>query len=243
MNNNNISQELLESVERYYHDTMSRQERLDFEYRLENDDVFQTQVEDIQTLILGIENQSLKEQLDVFHEGLPEGISEEKRGSFTFPNLKIYVSAAVILLAVALLWVYSVPQNERLYADYFSPDPGLPTTMSTSNDYAFYDAMVNYKQGDYEKAIAKWEVLQKNQPENDTLNYFLGVAQLANKKEPLAIDYLKSVTKDSQSRFRNEAYYYLGLGYLKANNVEMAKKNFSDSSEEKAKEILKKLND
>ncbi|WP_047551189.1 hypothetical protein [Psychroserpens sp. Hel_I_66] len=56
-------------------------------------------------MIFGIENQSLKEQLDEFHKDLPEGISEEKRRIGAFPHLGKYAAAAAaILLAIALLW-------------------------------------------------------------------------------------------------------------------------------------------
>lgn len=76
--NSNRSIVLLEAVEQYYNNTMSKQERLDFEFSLEKDPEFRTQLKDIKSLILSIEYQSQKEQLDEFHKDLPEGISEEK---------------------------------------------------------------------------------------------------------------------------------------------------------------------
>ena len=51
--NNNITQELLETVERYYNNTMTSAERSEFENKLNNSSSFKTQVEDIKTLILG----------------------------------------------------------------------------------------------------------------------------------------------------------------------------------------------
>ena len=223
---------------------MTQNERQSFEVRLQTDVEFKTLVDDLQVLLFGIEQQSLKEKLEEFHDDLPVQLhpikNETKVRQFQFMKI---AAAVVIFLAIGSFWFLSGTSNERLYDNYFSVDPGLPTTMSTSDDFAFYDAMVNYKRGDYEKAISKWSVLQKIQPENDTLNYFIGVAKLANKNEKQAIDYLDNVTKDSQSEFRNEAYYYLGLAYLKSNELELARKNFNSSSIEKGKEILSKLKD
>lgn len=219
---------------------MPKDERAAFELKLAEDQEFKVLVEDIKSLILGIENQSLKEQLDGFHEDLPKGISEEKRRVGAFPHLGKYAAAAAILLAIALLWVYSVPQNERLYAKYFTPDPGLQTVMSANSNFEFYDAMVNYKQGDYKTAINKWESIPVK---TDTLNYFLGVAHLANKDEKTAIDFLEKVIQNNSSSFNNDAYYYLGLAYLKANNIELAKKNLTFSTIDHSKDILSKLED
>ncbi|MCK8479106.1 tetratricopeptide repeat protein [Psychroserpens algicola] len=234
--NSNISQELLETIERYYNDTMSKQERLDFELRLDESSEFRTQVEDIKTLILGIENQSLKEQLDVFHKDIPtHSETPSASGIFTFRKL---AAAVIILLAVTGFWWFNTPQNDKLYSKYFTPDPGLPTTMSSNSNYDFYDAMVNYKQGDYQTAIAKWDAIQ---PKNDTLNYFLGVACLANKNEAKAIGFLNKATQNTDFPLLNDAHYYLGLAYLKDGDIDFAKKNLQKSSNENSKKILEKL--
>ena len=237
--NSNISQELLETIERYYNNTMPQQERLDFELKMNEDSEFKAQVEDIKTLILGIKNQSLKEELDGFHEDLPIRKVKDKRRIGAFPHLGKYTAAAAILLAIALLWVYSVPQNERLYATYFTPDPGLPTVMSSNSNFEFYDAMVNYKQGDYTVAITKWKSIDRK---GDTLNYFLGVAYLANKNENKAIKFLEKATQNSDFVLSNEAYYYLGLAHLKQGNIEQAKISLAHSNVENSKALLSKLN-
>lgn len=240
----NISQELLETIERYYNDTMSKEERSDFELKLKKDPVFKTQVEDIKTLILGIENQSLKEQLDVFHETMPKINSKDASTSHFF-SLRKLAAAVVILLAVTGFWWFNTPQHEKLYAKFFTPDPGLPTVMSSNNadTYAFYNAMVDYKQGDYTTAISKWKILHDVKPENDTLNYFLGVAHMANDNEQIAISFLENASQNSDFVWLNEAYYYLGLANLKAGNLEDAKSYLQQSNSTNSKALLSKLND
>lgn len=236
--NSNISQELLETVERFYNGTMSKQEHLNFELRLDEDSQFRTQVEDIKTLILGIENQSLKEQLDTFHEDIPKS-SPTKPSGFNFSNIRKLAAAAVILIAITSVWYFMTPQTDRLYAKYFTPDPGLPTTMSSNANFEFYDAMVNYKQGDFKTAIEKWEAIKVK---NDTLNYFLGVAHLANKNEKDAVAFLEKATQNSDFTLSNEAFYYLGLAYLKDGNIEKAKLNLKRSTIENSQALLSALN-
>lgn len=240
-----ISQELLEIIERYINGSMTSQELKDFNQLLELDNDFKVKVEDIKTMLLGIETQSLKEQLDEFHEGIPKTVVLNiNKKKFEFFNFNKIAVAAAIIIAIGSIWFFNTPQNEKLYAKYFTPDPGLPTVMGTSDNFEFYDAMVNYKHGDYDIAIEKWELLQVKKPDNDTINYFLGVAHLANKNINDAIPFLeRSIEAEDNFIFLDHAYLYLGLAYLKEGNIELAKKHLSLSNTDNSKELISKLTD
>jgi len=179
MDLNNISQDEFEKIEAYLNQKLSKEDLVVFKNRLTKEKGFKTKVNDIKTVLIGLETQALKEE---------------------------------------------------------------PTTMSNNDNYEFYEAMVNYKQGDYKTAISKWEVLQKTKPNNDTLNYFIGVANMANKNETNAISFLENVTKNSEFTLVNDAYYYLGLAYLKVNKVDEAKANLLKSNTENSKALLSELN-
>ena len=149
--------------------------------------------------------------------------------------------AAILVLAIGSYWYFGQPTNEKLYTKYFTPDPGLPTTMSATNNFEFYDAMVNYKHGEYKIAISKWKKIEQKNPTNDTINYFLGVAFMAEKNETESIPYFQKVLVENNSVFTNDAYYYIGLAYLKNNNLDKAKENFKNSTSEKSFAILAEL--
>lgn len=240
--NTEITQELLEFIERCLNKTATSEELQEFKAKLENDTKFRAQVTDIKTLLIGIESQSLKEKLDDFHQEIVETPSNIT-ATIKFMHIRKIAVAAILIIALGSFWFLSRNNNQKLYAKYFSPDPGLPTLMSENQNFDFYDAMVNYKQGEYKRAIEKWELLLSKSPKNDTLNYFLGMAQLANKQEKKSIEYFKVVTNSDTSNFKNEAYYYLGLAYLKTDNVELAKKNLTFSTVDNSKKILTELND
>lgn len=242
--NNNISQELLETIERYINGYMAQQELNDFNQLLELDDAFKAKVEDIKTMLLGIEVQALKEKLDDFHKEIPKTLTQTTNDNkVRFLNFNKIAVAAAIIVAVGSIWFFNNSPNEKLYAKYFKPDPGLPTTMSTTDDFDFYDAMVNYKHGDYSLAIDKWNTLSKKRPTNDTLNYFLGVAHLANKNEIEAIPFLEKTVKNKDFALINDAYHYLGLSYLKDGNIKLAKKYFSLSNNDVSKELVMEITD
>ena len=240
--NSNINPELLETVERYYNGSMAQEERIPFEERLRTDSAFKTTVEDLRVTLLGIETQALKERLDEFHDEIPKSQSEEKPSTkvrfLSFTKLAV---AAGIIIALGMFWMFSGSSNEMLYNKHFKPDPGLPTAMSSSDNFAFYDAMVNYKRGDYKMAIQKWEQLEKQAPQNDTLSYFLGVANLADKNADEAITYLQKTVQNPKSVFVKDANYYLGLAYLKKDNTEDAKKYLKLSNTTNSLELLKRM--
>lgn len=241
--NSNITQELLETIERYYNDSMSKEERIEFESKLQQDATFKSQVEDIKALMAGIETQSLKEKLDEFHKEIPFQMEVERPSSkVRFLHYRNIAAAVIIIFGLGSFWFFNGSSNERLYNSYFSPDPGLPTTMSNSENFVFFDAMVNYKQGDYQTAINKWEQLHQKEPKNDTLNYFLGVANLAESNTDEAIMFLNETASIQESVFHNDANYYLGLAYLKKSDKKNALKFLKLSSTENSKKLMEKLN-
>lgn len=242
-NNSNMAPELLDTIERYDNGTMTQEERLHFEERIDKDSVFKTAVEDLRIMLLAIETQALKEQMDAFHKEIPN--TQSGRESSTKVRFLSFISIAIaagIIIALSVFWFLGGSSNDRLYSKYFKPDPGLPTTMSASDNFAFYDGMVNYKQNDYKTAISKWETISANAPTNDTINYFLGVAHMANKNVEKAVPYLNKTVDNEQSVFNEDAYYYLGLAYLKSNNIKAATQAFQKSQSAKSQEILKALN-
>ncbi|GAB4157614.1 MAG: hypothetical protein Tsb0033_09660 [Winogradskyella sp.] len=244
MDLNNITQEEFESIEAYLNHSLSKDDLLIFEKRLQNEEGFAAKVDDIKTILSGIETQALKEQLDKFHAEMPSTVKDTDvfEPKVKYLQWRKIAVAAALIIAAGSFWFLNRNSNEQLYAEFYSPDPGLPTTMSSTDNYEFYKAMVSYKQGDYKNALSTWTNQLKTKVANDTLNYFVGSALLADKKESESISYLKEVTNNDDSVFKNDAFYYLGLAYLKNDNLEKAKEYLRKSDFTKAKDLLKKLN-
>ncbi len=174
-----ITQHELETIERYLDNEMSASEQEDFIRSISEEPRFQQKINEVRALRDGIETASLKETLDDFHKEIPLAHSKvvHKPNIIERPrrNRTVYLAVAAVAIVLIGLWQFlaSGDGTEALYAEHFTPDPGLPTTMSTSDEYSFYDGMVDYKMGDYATAITKWELLLPNKPTNDTLHYFL----------------------------------------------------------------------
>jgi tetratricopeptide (TPR) repeat protein len=245
-----MSQEEFERIEKYLEGTLEGAPLVQFEKRLIEDAVLAANVEEQRILSNAIKEQNLRTRLDGFHDMLSEN---KEDSSNKVINLNTYLRYAVAAcVAFLLLWGgfryfngtgSNQEQNEQLFATHFIPDPGLPTTMSASDNYEFFNAMVSYKQGDYQKAIEVWETLIKEKPRNDTLNYFIGVAHLANNNEGEAISYLQWAAEYPESVFSKEVYHYLGLAHLKNGDKETAATALEKSELKRSEELLKKLSD
>ena len=238
-----LSQEVFERIESYLLDQMEDAEKATFEAEMAKDQTLAEQTEGLRSLILSSEIYGLQESMNKFHADLEEGEGKVKKLNAPFPLQRYLIAAAIGLLI--LIGIFSLPkggdQNEQLFAAYFQADPGLITSMSAGNNYAFNKAMVAYKEGKYKEAIGSWEKLYQNNPQNDSLNYFLGAAYLANAEPTKAIAYFEYVYPLEESSFQQESLWYLGLAYLKAGEVEKAKEFLAKSTRPEKDKLLEQL--
>lgn len=156
---NFISEETQEQFERFLLDRMDTVERSGFLETLKNDPVLNERFMEFQDMFRAVEESGLRESLGTFHSQMetkeegPIGVGSR------FFKYRL-VAGIALLLSLGAWFLFQKSPSERLYREYFVADPGLPTVMGTSKNYAFYEAMVDYKQGKYKTAIDKWE---KNQ--------------------------------------------------------------------------------
>lgn len=245
--NSNIPQAEFETIERYINRAMDSQERAAFNTKINESPMLAAQVEEVKETILGIESAALSEKLDEFHQEInpvqklqgqeTEGNSNNFRKRF----MPIAVAASIVLVLGVFWYNSNGSSSEKLFAKHFTPDPGLPTTMSTTDNYDFYEAMVDYKTKDYKTAIHKWELILDEKPANDTLNYFLGVANLVEGNDEKALSYLEKAANNNNSFLKSDIYFYLGLTYLKENNNIAAKESFKVSGSDKSLKILSEI--
>ena len=243
-NDDHIAQELFEAIDRYVAGEMNEEELALFEARIRNDKALATKVEEQRELILAVEESSLREEFNTIHAKFFDGGKRSNRKALFSLSAGTWLRAASVLLVIAVgsyFLLFQKDLNERLYEAYFKPDPGLATVMSGSSDFAFYDAMVDYKQGNYEKAIQKWDQQTISKPGNDTLNYFLGVAWLADDNPEKAVPFLESTVKNNNSVFIEDANYYLGMAFLRLGNIEKARTYFVRNGSEKSREVIHEI--
>lgn len=242
-----ISEETYQQIERYLQDALSDEELIDFERKLVEDTEFNAVTEQMRSILIGIESVALKEQMNEFHKEL-KGNQQQEGVVDLYPKSKDsnqpssnrfwqYAAAVVAILLVGSWWFSRPTKSERIFSQYFIPDPGLPTTMGTEDDYDFLNGMVSYKQGEYDRAIELWEPLKASRA-SDTLSYFLGISYLAQGELEAADTNLTEVANITDSAFNKEAMYYLGLKYLSEDKPERAREYLRLSGDPRAEQIL-----
>ena len=232
-----ISQSEFERIERFLRGVMDSEEWARFQSDMEKDEQLHHEVDLQRKLLATVESGSVNVGERTKSIKKPNGIT-------LFLRYKWYAVAASLVLALGI-WHFGFRQTaeEKLFATYFVPPTGLVTPMYATNNYIFYDAMVDYKRKDYDKAIAKWKPLLEQQPQNDTLNYFVGAAHLATGKAEASIPYLEQTVSIDESVFADEAWFYLGMAHLKTGNTVQAKPALEKSPLERSKAVLRRLNE
>lgn len=200
-----MKQKDFELLERYVLDRMGPAERREFEHRLGNESELKDAYQDCQDQIIAIGYAGLEEKLKSYrlpvekttHEH-PEFTSDRKPLSLLRRSgLMKWIAAAAVVIITALWFLLNGPGiwSEPDFDEIFYQDPGLPTPMSGTGQYRFYDAMVDYKAGKYETALDKWEGV--GGIGLDTLTYYRGMAYMGLGKSDEALSLLESVAATS----------------------------------------------
>lgn len=245
MNNNiHITEEELQEIDQYLSGQLSPLEKEAFEQRLQADAGWSAKFNEIKLLAVGIREVSLRDQLDRLHNNLK--LQDKPKVVRRMTWLKKLAAAAVLLIVISTLgwfFLFKKSSGEKLFATYYKPDPGLATVMGVSDNYEFERAMVDYKTGDFSAALERWQKQLQQNAGNDTLQYFIASAKLANKAQQEAIDMFDKVIANKKSVFNAEAYWYKGLALLQQGKTGEASMAISNSNHPQKAALLLKLKD
>jgi len=242
----NISEEELEQIDNYLNNKLTATELAAFRRRMDADKLWREKVSQVQLISLGIQESLLADRLNDFHKELKPQEEKKTHRTISFHWGKRWAIAASALLVIGTLsWIlfFKKTDNQQLFASYYQPDPGLPTLMGVSDHYEFDKAMVDYKTGDYEKALIAWKTLLKENEQNDTLNYFIASAYLAYKNPEMAFPYFDKVIRNPNSVFYNDAQWYKALALLDEGKKEEAVQLLQKTEHPEKETLLRKLNE
>ena len=233
-----------EEIELFLLQQMPAKEEEAFLARMSANADLKKRTEEMQLLFLGIQEAALEKKLPVFHKTLRASTNENEIGKYKLLPLKSWlVAASIVSIAALSVWAiwFKNGKEEKLFAQYFQPDPGLISAMGSTDNYVFDRAMIDYKTGNYSAAIKTWDSLQTVHPDNDTLTYFLGSAYLAMEQTGKAIPYLQTITSAKNSVFVKDANWYLALAFIKTGKPKEAIPLLIASEKKEKSEVLKEL--
>lgn len=208
-----------ETIEAYVLGTMPAEERVRFEQEMMDDDAWRAEVELQRENTLAIE---LGGVVRMMKSIAAEDVARNNDTAKTNRTQYLKYAAVVAIVLSGALWFLRPSANERLFAEHFTADPGLPVAMSATDNYAFADGMVSYKEGHFAKARAKWAPLLQQEPMNDTLRYYIASAWLADDNVPAAIPMLETLANEPASGFHARANWFLLLAYVHTGEIAKA---------------------
>jgi len=217
--------ENIERIEKYIIGAMSDEEKIAFEQEMKNDPILHQEVEEVRDLILGVQVKGFSEDLQNYR------IPEEKSGEQ--PTTKVRrlniqkwsaIAASLVIILMAGYWLFPKSGTSDLDGVFYT-DPGLPTQMSENREYNFYDAMVDYKRGDYAEALRKWDNTNSTIG-NDTLSFYKGMAEMYTGSLEKAQSMLEAITSESDLYLK--AQWRLVEINIKQKNYDQAKKILQD---------------
>lgn len=217
MSNGALDRTTFETIEAYVLDRMGALERAAFEDQLAADPLLRQEVVLQQEHIHAVELDGLMRTLRRQAQLHPAS-----EGGVRWPVILRYAAAVAVMLSAALFWYTRPTTNERLFAEHFRPDPGLPVVMGITSDPVFADAMVSYKEGEHAKARYAWTIMLQHQPGNDTLRYYIASAWLAEGGFSEALPLLEQVATDDASTFHHRARWYLFLTRIRIGDTAKA---------------------
>ncbi|MBT8234209.1 MAG: hypothetical protein KJN84_16370 [Bacteroidia bacterium] len=217
-----------ELIDKYLTEQLTTEEKSAFELRLKDDAALQVLFQEIRELQTAIETHELKSKFNAIFKmdqayKTDQSNTEAKIISIKsrFHYLK-YVAAVLLLIAVGWFGFQDGLKEKSTLAlsDIIYQDPGLPTPMSSTKHYEFYDAMVDYKSDDFLKAYNKWTLLDPENT-NDTIVYYRSMALLNNGNLEEAEALLTKL--DTDSKFQEKKILYTIDILIKSNKITEAK--------------------
>jgi hypothetical protein len=217
---------LLETIENYLSGEIDRKQ-LEAFASINNISNLEDEIEWVKNAQLAIEADGLAAQLKEVLQSNSANLNKGKVIQLSGSKSKytVFAIAASIVLLFGLLYIFKPSNTQQLYSKYEFVDPGLPVLMSHTHQYDLYDALTYYSEQDYDETITKLSALKEKNKGiyNDTLQFYLGAAQLYNGNPTESMTALSSVIEDNASAFKERAEWLYALANLKNGDIERCK--------------------
>jgi tetratricopeptide (TPR) repeat protein len=215
----------LDQLTAYAGNRISAQERIEIEKHLLDCALCSDALEGLE--LFGNKD-SIKEQVEVLNKEI-HNYSISRRSHRI--NRKFYCSFAALFVLALVSVIYLLnkkPSYEPLFAEYFRPYPNMiPLVRGEESAGKLESAMIEYERENYKECLRILNNLLDRKPDNDTVNFYIGISSLCLNDPTSAISYLQKVTDNKKSDLIDQAAWYIGLAYLKEKKIEAAKASFN----------------
>lgn len=240
------------SVERYLSGEMSSSEKELFEREV----AANPELEEELRLSRSIDSALLRDDILDFRKKLIAVNRENRRIVADVPVVrmnfrKIWLAAAsfVLLATIGSTLYFTVPfgnPNDNLFRQYYNSENLVDITRSS--DANIVEAVIKFQEQDYRLAARLFHNILDQDDSNIACWFYYGISCIETESYRDAEQAFSHIIKDNQNLYVEHAEWYLGLTYLKDNQLKKAKSQFETiaSNDENvhqtdAAKLLKKL--
>lgn len=212
----------LEQLAAYAEDRVAADERFVIEKHLVDCELCSDALEGFTLLE---EKSAVRDRIKSMNEMIRETVSSTVTHKY---NWKLYYSLAasiVIAFAAVLYFRHHTPSYDSLFTEYFKPYPNaVPLLRGEESGGTLESAMAEYESANYGEALTILKTIATRESKNDTAYFYAGISSLCLNDPQAAVSFLQSVP--DRGGFAEQKAWYLGLAYLKQNDVDTAKYYF-----------------
>lgn len=233
--------ENLEIIEGYIYQELSDEQITAFEAKLAENNNLSNEIELIKGIDFALNEDDvikLRNNLQQISLNAQSIMKTEQSFITKFKKNRIIISAIaaslLIILAITSLMPGKSSHNE-LYQKFYSTyqTSGINRSSELSADKTMAIALVNFDNRQYDTSINLLKKVIDTDQNNMVGHFYYGMALQETKKYQDAIAQYQTVIKNNNNLFIDQAYWYIGLCYLKTNENKKAYnffKNIADKN-------------
>lgn len=221
-------------IENYLAGTLSAEEQKKVEDRLLTDREFAQRLEIFKMLphLVSEDVHNFRNEL----EGIYQEYRQQDAASSTMSRRTFFMAASLaLLISVIGILIWLLPSSltpQEMYATHFTvPADNITVRNDQEISPALQSAMEAYNAQDYATAVAQFEDILQEDTNNAPVLFYSGVAYLILNENEKAMQNLQKVSETEDTAYALTAHWYLGLAYLKQNNIAQAREIFSSLKE------------
>jgi tetratricopeptide (TPR) repeat protein len=243
-------------IDRYLDGDMDEKEKLWFEKELQSDSNIARDLElhrEVNKAIRESDVLKLRSQLDeIHHEIEPEYQKTVARKVIQSKYSRIAAASVVVLFTLGMLLGNLLNQPltaDQLFEKYYEvPEVTAPPRSDVEIDLLYQEALEYYSNEQFGEAMELFEKVIQLDNTNMEAHMAVGISNIETNKPRKAKESFTMIIEQEDNLYFDQARWYLGLCYLKMDNVDEAQSQFilvatDDRSnlQTVAKKILKEL--
>ena len=231
-------------IVKFFENTLSEEERKEFNALMNSDEDFKKEVTFRQELISAItldDRETIKQELQALEQ--PK-VNKKSR-------LLPMAASFLILIGISSFWFFGnqTTNPDDLFNTHFEPYRNVvqPIERGNVSQDTRIDAFAAYEQGNYDEALNNFDVLLANQ-KDAIIEFYKANSLMATGQTEQALKILESNLKTNDS-LTEKHFWYLALAYIKTGQSDTAKIHlgqlianpYSEYKKEEAKKLMTTL--